>query len=193
MNVSPEALEAAQLIGRLGRLARAGEQAERLNPAQWDALRYLARANRFSRTPAALAFYLASTRGTVSRTLAALESKCYVSRGASRRDGRSIEFVLTAKARQALARDPLRGMAANIERAIGGGVAKLLDGLRRTLRTAIARNDGRAFGACLSCAHFRAGIRTSSRAPHHCALLDEPLSEADSAFICVEQEPATAA
>ncbi|CAH2394963.1 hypothetical protein [Mesorhizobium ventifaucium] len=63
MPVSPEALEAAHLIDRLERLARSGEQSGRLNPAQWDALRYLARANRFSRTPAALANYLASTRG----------------------------------------------------------------------------------------------------------------------------------
>jgi len=193
MPISPEALEAALLIDRLERLARSGEQAGRLNPAQWDALRYLARANRFSRSPAALADYLASTRGTVSRTLASLESKGHVARHPSASDGRSVDFMLTAKAERALARDPLHTMAADIERATSGNAATLLDELRRTLRNAIARNHGRAFGACLSCRHFRAHDRPSSRTPHHCALLDEPLSDLDSRAICIEQEPAAAA
>jgi DNA-binding MarR family transcriptional regulator len=48
----------------------------------------ISRANRFSRTPAAVADYLASTRGTVSRTLASLESKGYLSpAGLAEREG----------------------------------------------------------------------------------------------------------
>ncbi len=74
------AIEAAQLIERLDRLVRSGESGHGLNPAQWEALRYLARANRFSRNPAALADYLGSTRGTVSQTLIALEQKGHVAR-----------------------------------------------------------------------------------------------------------------
>ena len=73
--LSSTALEAAYLIGRLDRLARSGINVAGLNPAQWDALRYLSRANRFSRTPAALADYAGSTRGTISQTLIALEQK----------------------------------------------------------------------------------------------------------------------
>lgn len=69
------ALEAAHLIDRLDRLARNGEVSGDLNPAQWEALRFVSRANRFSRTPAALAEYLGSTRGTVSQTLIALEKR----------------------------------------------------------------------------------------------------------------------
>jgi DNA-binding MarR family transcriptional regulator len=192
MPISPEALEAAHLIDRLERLARLSEAADRLNPAQWESLRYLARANRFSRTPAALADYLASTRGTVSRTLTSLESKGYVSRQPSPRDGRSVDLVLTGRAERALERDPLLAMAADIERATAGQAAELLDGLRRTLRDAIARNNGRAFGACFSCRHFRADFRAASPTPHYCALLNEPLSDGDSQAICIEQEPAAA-
>lgn len=192
MPVLPEAFEAALLINRLERLARLGEPADRLNAVQWEALRYLARANRFSRSPAAVADYLASTRGTVSRTLASLESKGYVSRDPSVHDGRSVELALTPEAEKALKRDPLLAMAKGIAQATKGDVAALLDGLRQTLRNAIARNNGRAFGACASCRHFRARIRPSPHAPHHCALLDEPLSEADSRAICVEQEPSAA-
>src|SRR5579885_461789 len=117
MPLSPEALEAAHLIDRLDRLARSDEQVGNLNPAQWEALRYLARANRFSRTPAALADYLASTRGTVSRTLASLEAKGYVSRDASLRDGRSVVLALTARGEQLLRRDPLFTLADDIAQA----------------------------------------------------------------------------
>lgn len=189
MSSSPS-LEAAHLIDRLERLARAGEQVGPLNPAQWEALRYLARANRFSRNPAALADYLASTRGTISRTLASLEAKGYVAREPSARDGRSVEFVLTASGREALRRDPLLAMAKDIERATNSETVALLESLRQTLRNAIARNKGRAFGACYTCRHFRAHVR-STGSPHHCSLLDEALSETDSRAICAEQEPAT--
>lgn len=192
MPISPDALEAAHLIDRLKRLARAGERIDDLNPAQWDALRYLARANRFSRTPAALADYLASTRGTISQTLIALESKGYVTREVSQRDRRSIDLALTGQGEEALRSDPLLLVAKDIEQAAGANAKELVESLRATLRTAITRNNGRAFGACFTCKHFRAHARPAAQSPHHCALLDEPLSEADSRAICVEQEPASA-
>jgi len=191
-SISAEAFEAAQLIDRLERLARAGEQAGDLNPAQWEALRYLSRANRFSRTPAALADYLASTRGTVSRTLASLEAKGYVTRFENMRDGRSVEFVLSAAGERILKHDPLLVLARDIEQASGADVGVVRDALRRTLHEAITRNRGRMFGVCRTCRHFRANVRPATRTRHHCALLDEPLSEGDSRAICVEQEAAAA-
>lgn len=172
---SSDALETAHLIDRLERLARAGEQVDRLNPAQWDALRYLARANRFSRNPGALADYLASTRGTVSRTLMALEAKGYVSREPSLRDGRGVQLALTRLAETALKNDPLFALAGDIERAAGPTTKELVEGLRQTFRSAVARNNGRPFGACFTCRHFRGNVRPS---------------ESESRAICVEQEPA---
>jgi DNA-binding MarR family transcriptional regulator len=188
----PSALEAAHLIDRLERLARSGDQAAEINPVQWKAMRYLARANRFSRTPAALADYLASTRGTVSQTLISLEEKGIVARGPSRRDRRSVELSLTASGMRMLKRDPLLALAGDIEAATGPRLDEFVENLRASLRQAIGRNEGRAFGACQGCRHFRRAMRPNSRFPHHCALLDEPLSEADSLHICVEQEPAAA-
>jgi DNA-binding MarR family transcriptional regulator len=193
MSPSPAALEVAHLLDRLDRLARMGEQGARLNPAQWEALRYLARANRFSRTPAALAEYLASTRGTISRTLASLEGKGFVARCASPLDGRSVDLALTADGQRALRRDPMLAFAADIDAAAGGDVAGLLESLRHVLRNAVARNAGRAFGACFTCRHFRSQRQPGARAPHHCALLDQPLTEADSRAICVEMEEEDAA
>lgn len=93
--LEPAALQAAQLIDRLERLARGADTGGAVNPAQWTALRYLARANRFSRTPAALAEFMQSTRGTVSQTLIALEHKSLLTRTQNERDRRSIDLALT--------------------------------------------------------------------------------------------------
>lgn len=186
MMPSTDALEAAHLIDRLDRLARSGEQPQALNPAQWEALRFLSRANRFSRTPAGVADYLGSTRGTVSQTLIALEQKGYVARTPSLRDKRSIELSLTPLGEAAMTRDPLSELARDIDAATDGHPGGLLELLRATLRTAIARNEGRAFGVCRSCRYFRSDAEPGAAAPHRCALLREPLSEADAQSICVE-------
>ena len=49
----------AALIERIGRFSRAREAAT-LPPAQWEALRFIARANSFSRQPRAVAAWLAT-------------------------------------------------------------------------------------------------------------------------------------
>ena len=188
--LSSTALEAAYLIGRLDRLARSGINVAGLNPAQWDALRYLSRANRFSRTPAALADYAGSTRGTISQTLIALEQKGFASRQASRRDGRSVELALTRRGEAVLKDDPLKRLADDVAAATGGDASELLMTLQAILSAMIARNDGRAFGVCRTCRHFLSNTRPGSASPHHCGLLDEPLSDADSNAICQEQEAA---
>lgn len=179
---SESAWRAAELIGRLDRLARAGERTGDLNPAQWEALRYLARANRFSRTPAALAEYFGSTRGTVSQTAIALEAKGLVEKRASARDGRSVDLELTAAGRAALGADSLAELAGDLE--AGTDASKLADALAAGLRTALARRGGKPFGVCRTCRHFRDGGKASA---YRCALLDESLSAADSGLICVEQ------
>lgn len=190
--IPQNAIEAAHLIDRLDRLARSGEASDGLNPAQWEALRYVARANRFSSTPAALAEYLGSTRGTVSQTLIALEEKGHLTREPSERDRRSVLIQLTAIGSQALKRDPILALAADLESAAPGQLEATVEALRSALHTMITRNGGRAFGACYTCRHFRKGGGSSRSTPHHCTLLDEPLSEADSRAICVEQEPVVA-
>ena len=192
MKIDPVAIEAARLIDRLDRLTRSGSNIQGLNPAQWEALRYLARANRFSRTPAALADYLRSTRGTVSQTLIALEQKGFVGRTQSSRDKRSVDLELTQRGETTLEHDPLLALALDIAATAGGDIGSLVETLRAVLHRTIARNDGKAFGACHTCRHFLRDVAPSSRAPHRCRLLDEPLSETESREICVEQELAVA-
>ncbi len=182
---SSAALQAAHLIERLGRVLRAGDHATGLNPVQAEALRYLGRANRFSRTPAALADFLGSTRGTVSQTLLALEAKRLIRRQANARDGRSVTLALTKAGTEYLKSDPVRTLAASID--ASGADARLAEYLGATLREAIVQRGGRTFGACNTCRHLR---RDQSRgaAPHYCALLQEPLSDIDVSSICAEQQ-----
>ena len=69
-------------LERLARVMRAREHEDGLNPAQWEALRFLTRANRFSNSPGALTRYLGATKGTISQTVMALERKGFISQGA---------------------------------------------------------------------------------------------------------------
>ena len=65
----------ADMVERLGRLLRSRGYEHDLNPAQWEALRYLGRCNRFSNNPSALSNFLGATKGTVSQTVSSLERK----------------------------------------------------------------------------------------------------------------------
>lgn len=190
MSRADDAREAAFLIDRLERLLRGRESGGDLNPAQWEALRFLSHANRFSRTPAALAGYLGSTRGTVSQTLIALEDKGYVAREPSPRDGRSVDLRLTQQGAAALAEDPLTAVAADLSVSAGSDIVRLRAILGDVLHRALQRSGGRPFGVCRLCRHFRDGSGPTADLPNHCALLDEPLSAYDADAICAEQRAA---
>ena len=68
----------ADLVAHLGRLAYSFGFTEGLTPAQWTALRYLSRANRFSRTVSAFAEFHVTTRGTASQTINGLVDRNYL-------------------------------------------------------------------------------------------------------------------
>ena len=170
--MSEDALLAANLLERIGRLARTEEQVGDLYPAQWAVLRYLSRANRFSRTPMALTKYLATTRGTMSQTIIALERKGYVDRIPSKADKRSVNVELTDAGRAKLASDPIEKLAEELSSALGGQVARLAEMLATLLREIIHSNGGQHFGQCKSCRHFLPDGGATGRSPHRCGLLD---------------------
>ena len=181
---------AAELIDRLGRLLRAEGHGGRLNPAQWDALRYLLRCNRFSNTPGALARYLNATKGTVSQTLNALERKGLVARRPDAASGRVVRLTPTAAGRALAGDDPLLALAD----AASALKPEQLDAMTRGLSALLARVQDahglKPFGICRTCRHFRPDA--SGGRPHWCALLTEPLSAKDSLAICAEHEPRAA-
>src|SRR5690606_6066995 len=70
-----------------------------LQPIHRQALEYLAACHRYSVIPAPLAEHFATTRGTVSQTIAVLERKCLITREADPLHGKRIHLRLTRKGR----------------------------------------------------------------------------------------------
>src|SRR6202165_2152193 len=100
------ARETAELLLQVGRLVQAEGYDGELSPAQWMALRFFVRCHPFSRTPSALAEFQATTRGTATQTIKALEAGGYLVRQPFKTDGRSVSLRLTDKGREVLTRDP---------------------------------------------------------------------------------------
>jgi DNA-binding MarR family transcriptional regulator len=181
--------ESARIVSdleRLARLVRASEHGGGLNPAQWEALRYLARANRFSDSPGALTRYLGATKGTVSQTVKSLQAKGYLYKAP--RDGKrgSISLKLTDKATEALASDPWARLAGETAALRGKTRRRLAKGLSALLTGELERRGEPHFGQCPDCRYFRE--RGGDADTSSCMLLEEALSKADTALICIEFE-----
>lgn len=174
------ASDLAMLLMRLTRLVRAPAHASNLNPAQWDGLRYLAAANRFSRYPAELTAFLGSTKGTVSQTLMALESKGLLTKTRDTGNARRVRLELTRDGRQVLRTDPVRSLeraAKKIPPAQGEAALKALAGLAESL----AGKGATRFGSCADCRHFN---RAKSAKTPNCAHFDTVLSVAETSQLC---------
>jgi len=187
----PEPMKIAALLERLGRLLATDAFANGLQPVHWEALRYLERANRFSKTSAALTAYLGITKGTVSQTLKALESRDLVRRRQDRKDKRRFHLGVTAKGRRLLAADPLAKTREVISALSAGEQDDLAGGLETLLRLRLAEDGRQRFGMCRDCVYFAA--RHAEGSPHFCRLLRESLTGDDASAICVEQQPKPAA
>ena len=183
--------EIVQSLERLSRLMRASEFGDGLNPAQWEALRFLARANRFSNSPGALTRYLGATKGTISQTVKALERKKLIEKMVRPGEKRSIVLTLTEAGRDMMAKDPWVGLAERCE-ALGGKTRRRMDkGLATLLADEVTRRLDPSFGSCRTCRFWRADARSEdARGPHLCMLFDEPVAERETTQICVAHEPA---
>lgn len=173
----------AHLLERVSRVLIAEAHAQGLKPVQWEALRFLSRANRFSRTPTGLTRYLGCTKGTVSQTLKALEQRGLVRKRVAVGDRRSAVFELTRAGARTLESDPIEAVDHVVD-AIGVGTT-LEPALRDLLGSLLASRGMQPFGVCASCRHFR----REGGDPYFCGLLQLPLTTDDSTRICVEQEP----
>ena len=175
--------EIRHLLDRLCRLAAAEEWTADLNPSQYAALSYLARANRFSRAPSQVAQYLSSTRGTVSQTLKALHRKGYVAETRSETDRRSISYDMTRAGLDALRKSALfdRPLASYSDLESD----KLANSLNLLLQRVLHARGNRPFGVCRDCTHHRE--REGTR---YCALLKVALKDTEAEEICFEQTSA---
>lgn len=178
----------AALLEKIGRLLATEAHAEGLLPVHWETLRYLARANRFSTTAAALTAYLGLTKGTVSQTLKALEARGLVNKQVNAKDRRSNHLALSDKGHELLTRDPLDATIKALEQMNGPARTALSSALEALLSVRLAAQNRQPFGECRDCRYF--ARRHSDGAPHYCQLLKEPLGRTDAGAICFEQRPA---
>ena len=180
---SPLHQEARALLDRVMRIHAAEDWGDGLNPAQTAALLYLARANRFSRSPSHVAEYLSSTRGTVSQTLKALLRKGLIQEQRSERDKRSISYDVTQAGHalldgQTVSHNGLDGLSqADLKQLIGA--------LGTLARNALKARGGKSFGVCRTCKYHR---RTKDGP--YCSLLNEALLPNEADEICHEHAEA---
>ncbi|MDP2085534.1 MAG: MarR family transcriptional regulator [Gemmobacter sp.] len=172
--------EIAELLIHLARAARAEDADAQLTPAQWTALRFLSRANTVSRTPSAFASFHATTRGTATQTLKALEAKGLIRRGDTQSDGRKVCYDLTPKGRALLAQDPLRDLTA----AVAGLPPALYEALGQTMPRLVAelarRRDAPSFGTCTDCRHFEGRPQDA-----FCACMARMIAAPETTQLCV--------
>jgi DNA-binding MarR family transcriptional regulator len=175
------ATEVADLVLQLARAAYADCAARGLTQAQWIALRFFSRANRFSRTVSGFADFHATTRGTASQTVKSLADKGYLQRRPSERDGRSTQFDLTLLARRKLAEDPLEDVVRAIDTLTETQQSKTVAGLRTVLGELEKARTGEAIGVCRLCGHLQKDEGAGSR----CRLMRESLQSNELGELCV--------
>ncbi|CUT12677.1 transcriptional regulatory protein [Bradyrhizobium sp.] len=132
-----------------------------LRDREWMALRFLGRANRFSRTPSALAGFISATRTTASQIVKTLEGKSFLVRKPSQKDKRSVVLHLAAQGEKCLSQhDPVNHVL-NAVTALGpDACVRLRDSLREILNhldAAHQRLDARVCRDCMFLAERRPG------------------------------------
>lgn len=193
---SPDAELAADLIVHLARIARSGDDAGegkarsgamRLSAAQWAALRYMSRANPFSRTPSAFARYHGTTRGTASQTIKSLVAAGLLTRARDDRDRRSVRFALTESGEAMLAEDGACALAQVVAGLPDTERENFIATMRR-LASEIAVNHGApCFGCCRDCRH----LRDKEACDGYCAQVDMPVTIDDMNLLCADFEAAS--
>lgn len=178
------ARELAELLLQLGRAAYAEGASGELSAAQWAALRYFARANRFSRTVSGFAGFHATTRGTASQTVKSLVTRGFLERARSERDGRSVLFKLTQPARRHLRQDPFDALVRAAGRLNQRELNNVTGELRRVGEYLEVERDTATAGRCERCGHL-----ASDGSDYRCGLLNEPLQETELREICIRYRP----
>ncbi len=170
-------------LERLARLIRSAGHSTGLHPVQWEALRYLARANRFSNSPGALAKYLGATKGTVSQTVLALVKKNLVNKSARLADSRSVALTLTEQGTNVLSDDPLQHLEKSIAALNDKTQKRFSKGVAEILQGEYSRQNEPSFGVCTSCRFYRDGGSSDS---DYCMQLKVDLKSEEIKLICVE-------
>ncbi len=182
----PPASQIAEQIVHLARLVHGAASDQCLTPAQWTALRYFARANRFSRTPSAFSEFHATTRGTASQTVKSLIALGYLERHANETDARSTLIEVTPAGRAKLEDDPLSALTQAIDH-LPDIERKHFATLITWLSTTMARaRTAPLFGNCGDCGH----CDTTGTGPAYCRCTQTLLDQGEMSALCIDFSPA---
>ena len=177
----------------MGRFVQSEGYDGELSPAQWMALRFFARANSFSRTPSAFAEFQATTRGTASQAIKALEASGYLVRQRSHADGRSVTVRLTHKGNKAIARDPFEALVRAVDSLEAEEQTAMHDALHHVLTALAASGAHRHFGVCQDCAYLGGEPCCSSTSATgsalECGLFSVPIEPEDASCVCIHFQP----
>lgn len=187
------AREIAELLLQLGRFVHTEGYHGGLSPAQWMALRFFARANPVSCTPSAFAVFQATTRGTASQAIKALEAGGYLVRRRSDADRRSMSLQLTKKGNRTLASDPFEVLVRAVTALDAKEQTLLHDALQQMMTTIAAYGKHRLFGVCRNCAYFGDKVRCGSKdkidCARECLRFGIPIKLQDADLLCIHFQP----
>lgn len=157
-----------------------------LQPIQLHALHYLKRSNRYSNTPQGVTDYFGLTKGTVSQTLMALESKGFIRKKQDKKDGRVVHLNVTRGGKKLLEKTMPSPTMENAWRDLEYGDQKqLLEDLKRLLISMQKTNGMRAFGICSTCKYNK----KSRDNEFFCQLTQEKLTPKETELLCREHQP----
>jgi MarR family transcriptional repressor of emrRAB len=188
MNLAGESIELLEQVARM--LWFEGTK-HGLRDREWMALRFLSRANRFSRTPSALASYVGTTRGTASFLIGELERLGYLERKRSVQDKRSVMLSVTQQGKKFLVRDPVNVLVEAIAVLEGEAKVSFRDALRHVLDQSDAAEQRHHTDVCKRCIFLREDRTTTdsrTTAEFSCRLFRAPIAEAEVDLLCTSFE-----
>jgi DNA-binding MarR family transcriptional regulator len=154
-----------------------------LSDRQWMALRFLARANRFSSTPSALAIFLGTTRSVTSEIASELRKKRLVTQEPSAEDRRSITLCVTSQGKRFLDRDPINALRDQIAALTIDDRSQLYRSLRRVLAQSDASVRRHNTGVCSGCIFLVENSDGSDR-QFKCRRFRKAIAAKDTALLC---------
>jgi DNA-binding MarR family transcriptional regulator len=179
----------AEWVTQLGRIAYCDNFSDGLTPAQWTALRYFSRANRFSRTVSAFAEFHGTTRGTASQTVKSLVAQGYLEKIRCQQDGRSSRLELTDQGRTTLTDDPFIILTDAINDLSTETRAVFSEALEHLVGY-ISRERGKhPFGRCQACHYLQDEPCCMESGAHFCGFVGERLEQSELAKLCINFEP----
>jgi DNA-binding MarR family transcriptional regulator len=184
-------------ITRIASVLRSGAwqfaTAEGLNPTQVDILEAL-RSRGGGVRLSWIAQHLGVTAASASDSIASLTTKGLIEKGRDSVDGRAVALRLTRSGQDLAARisnsvsfahEAVSDLPQSTQEALFESLLALIGKLQQSDRFPEIR-------ACVTCKYFAVNRHPGSEAPHHCTLVNAPLSVSQLRLDCPEHEQAQA-